>query len=244
VVWAIPLQYYGSPVCYILLLLLARVVAKYLRNGIRCCIFTHLYGSRELALLLLHWRYVAADHNPHQEVSNTQPTRHSILSALLFGVVFYIAGLPTFSLSDAHLRPVPGSETVRWLTLVATRRPSALHVVTIRNLSFALNLPAPTLKRNFRDEPLSIPRQNLLSLYLIHLFFTALFGLRMQKFLVHLVWCSGKHEDVAVLVGLCRLICPVHGVGGVGREVVYRPSLRFARWLEERVLEVLSLTKG
>jgi hypothetical protein len=103
-----------------------------------------------------------ADHNPHQEVSNTQPTRHSILCALLFGVAFYIAGLPTFSLSDAHLRPVPGSETVRWLTLVATRRPSALHVVTIRNLSFALNLLAPTLERNIRDELLSIPRQNLL----------------------------------------------------------------------------------
>jgi hypothetical protein len=45
----------------------------------------------------------------------------------------------------------------------------------------------------------------------------------MQKCLMHLVWCSGKRGDVAVLVGLCRLVCPVHGVGvcvgGVGREV-------------------------
>ena len=69
----------------------------------------------------------------------------------------------------------------------------------------------------------------------------------MQKFLMYLVWCSRKRGDVAVLVGLCRLVCPVHGVGvcvgGVGREVVDRPSLRFARWLEEKVLEVLSLTK-
>lgn len=65
------------------------------KNGIRCYIFTHLYGSRELALLLLHW---------------------SILWALLFGVAFYTAGLPTFFLSDAHLRPMPGFETIRWLT--------------------------------------------------------------------------------------------------------------------------------
>ncbi|PMD65014.1 uncharacterized protein K444DRAFT_211100 [Hyaloscypha bicolor E] len=86
------------------------------KNGIRCYIFTHLYGSRELALLLLHWRYVAGRLQPTPRVPNTQPTRHSILWALLFGVAFYTAGLPTFFLSDAHLRPMPGFETIRWLT--------------------------------------------------------------------------------------------------------------------------------
>ena len=40
---------------------------------------------------------------------------------------------------------------------------------------------------------------------------------------MHLVWCSGTREGVAVLVGLCHLVCPVHGVGvcigGTGREM-------------------------
>jgi hypothetical protein len=40
----------------------------------------------------------------------------------------------------------------------------------------------------------------------------------MQAFLMHLVWCSGTREGVAVLVGLCRLVVPVW-IGGAGREV-------------------------
>jgi hypothetical protein len=72
--------------------------------------------------ILLHWRYVAGRLQPTPRVSNTQPTGHSILWALLFGVAFYTAGLPTFFLSDAHLRPMPGFETIRWLTR------SSLHI--------------------------------------------------------------------------------------------------------------------
>jgi hypothetical protein len=73
------------------------------------------------------------------------------------------------------------------------------------------------------QHPAHKTQQNLLSLYLIHLYGTHLFGLRMQAFPMHLVWCSGTREGVAVLVGLCRLVVPVHDVGvwvgGAGREV-------------------------
>jgi hypothetical protein len=72
----------------IFLLLLARVVAKYLRMG-----FVAVFSL--ICTVLGSWHFscftggmLLAEHNPHQEVSNTQPTRHSIIWALLFGIAF------------------------------------------------------------------------------------------------------------------------------------------------------------
>jgi peptidoglycan/LPS O-acetylase OafA/YrhL len=148
VIWTIPLEFYGSFLCYILLLLLARVPAHYLRmcSVALISLLSMLLGSWHFSCFIAGM--LLADYNLHQESATSSPPgpKHNMLWTAVFALAFYTAGLPTFALSDANLKPMPGFEIIRSLT------PMWLH----------LDLSATALKKALRGELLSVPGQDLL----------------------------------------------------------------------------------
>lgn len=247
VIWTIPLEFYGSLLCYILLLLLARVPAHYLRICSVAAIST-------LSMLLGSWHFACfsagmllADYNLHREsaTSTSSPgPKHNMLWTAVSALAFYTAGLPTFALSDANFKPMPGFETIRSLTPMWLRlEDHARFMWSISGVCLLLSISQlPRLRALFETNFCQYLGKISFSLYLIHEFCIVLFGLKIQTFLIHLVgvethvktlpyWCL-----CGVWYGLFTLL--MFALAARVEKWVDMPSVKFARWLEEKCLKV------
>ncbi|KAN0108784.1 Acyltransferase 3 [Hyaloscypha variabilis] len=249
VVWTIPIEYYGSLLCFILLFLLAPVAANYLRMGFVAIIavICMLVGSWHFSCFLAGM--FIADYNLGQEGSNTQTTKYSLLWTLLFLVAFYVAGLPYFTYAGAPSMSMPGYETLRWLTpsfLYMDDQARFMWSLSGMSLLFSIS-QLPRLKTLFDTNFCQYLGKISFSLYLIHHFCIALFGLRMQEALLHLAGVQNHAETLpywlvcGVWYALFTLL--VFALAGQVTRWVDRLSVRFARWLEEKVLAALSLSR-
>ncbi|PMD43501.1 hypothetical protein L207DRAFT_423857 [Hyaloscypha variabilis F] len=252
-IWTIPLEYYGSLLCYILLLLLAQAPADLQRMAIVAIIlaFFMLLGSWHFSCFTVGMLIV--DFNLHQESTSTTkgPPKHGIHWVALFAAAFYVAGLPTFALGDAHLKPMPGFETVRWLT------PSWLHMEDHARFAWSLSGIAlllsisqlPRLKAVLETDFCQYLGKISFSLYLIHLFCLVLFGLKLQAFLMYLVGVEphdlvggGVYDDTLRYVLVCGVWYVLNtalafALAAQVERWVDRPSVRFAKWLDEKCLK-------
>jgi peptidoglycan/LPS O-acetylase OafA/YrhL len=130
VIWTIPLEFYGSLVCYLLLLVMARI-----------SLFGGNYSTRTAVLIVLalcsmylgSWNnfcflagMLIADFNLWQEekgasldlVCNNKVERHNSKDWIwwsMFAAAFYVAGLPTLMNDEARKNPMPGYEILRAL---------------------------------------------------------------------------------------------------------------------------------
>ena len=247
--WTIPIEFYGSLLCYFLLFLLAPVAATYMRMGFVAIVVV-------LCMLVGSWHFscfmagmLVADYNLGQQGSKTQTTKYSFLWILLFLVAFYIAGLPYFTYGGTPPMPMPGYETFRWLT------PSFLHMDdqarfmwSLSGMSLLLSISQlPRLKALFETNFCQYLGKISFSLYLIHHFCMGLFGSWMQEALLHLAGVQEHAETFPywLVCGVWYILFSllVFALAGQVARWVDRPSVRFARWLEEKVLAALSLTK-
>lgn len=243
VIWTIPLEFYGSFVCYILLLSLARVHSNRARMSV-------VAGFAILSMLAGCWHFscfaagmLIADYNLHQESLNKQQEKHEIFWTLLFGLAFYVAGLPTFALGDAESKPMPGFEMIRKLTPLWLRLDDhARFMWSLSGIAFLLSISQlPRLKAVFETRFCQYLGRISLSLYLAHEFCIVLFGLKIKTLLQQL---AGVEENARTL-----MYCMVCGVwyalftflmflvAAHGERWVDKPSVRFARWLEEKCLK-------
>lgn len=246
VIWTIPLEYYGSFVCYALLLLLARVPGSGVRMGLVAVfsVFCMCIGSWNL--FCFSTGIMIADLNLGQEEtdrnSSSKPARHGIIWGTVCAVAFYVAGFPTLSVGDANLKPMPGFEILRSLTPMSLNMEDHSRFWwSLSGVSLLLSISQlPRLKSLFETNFCQYIGRISFSLYLIHEFCIILFGLSLQKFLLHLAGLEEKANTFVYWI-LCVVwgvlfTLPVFALAAQVERWVDVPSVNFARWLEGRCL--------
>ncbi|KAL5326248.1 hypothetical protein ACEPPN_007386 [Leptodophora sp. 'Broadleaf-Isolate-01'] len=248
VIWTIPLEFYGSFICYFLLLLLARVPS----NGTRMCLVA-MFAA--LCMFLGAWNgfcfstgMLIADFNLAQDENGTiplfQPSRYALVWKIAFLVAFYIAGFPTLSYPEAHVLPMFGYETLR------SSIPMSLNMedhsrfwwsISGVTLLFCIS-QLPQFKSFFEANICQYLGKIAFSLYLVHQFCVMLFGFMMQRFILGLFGLvqnqGGFFYWVACGIWYVPFTGLVFGIAAQVERLVDAPSVRFAKWLEEKCLKM------
>ena len=254
VIWTIPLEFYGSLVCYALLFLLALVPGNKIR-------MVFVAGFAVISMMLGSWNLscfssgmLIADFNLSQDshhsiLSLPKPPRHQKLWLAIFTAAFYVAGFPSLGYgSTAASKPMPGFETLFALTPTSPNlEEPARFMWSLSGAGLLLSISqVPKLKKVFETDFCQYIGRISFSLYLVHEFCLVLFGLAFQAFLLRIAGLKedGAEGSVAANGGL--MYCTVCGVWflwftvaafAIAAQVekwVDVPSVRFARWLEEK----------
>lgn len=247
VVWTIPLEFYGSFVCYILLLGFVLVPNKKFRMGLVATLSTlgMMMGSWNIFCFLAGmW---IADFNLGQEekgsISSTMPRTKGIMWSLTFTLSFYIAGMPALSAYHADEKPMPGFEILRALI------PPGLYLEdpsrfwwSVSGVALLLSISQlPRLKAMFETTFCQYLGKISFSLYLIHVFCVVLFGLSLQRVLLH---ATGVDPNAGTI--LYWLVCAfwfliftiiIFAIAAQVERWIDVPSVKFAKWLETKCLK-------
>jgi peptidoglycan/LPS O-acetylase OafA/YrhL len=249
VVWTIPLEFYGSFVCYTLLFILARIPSNGGRMGFVAvfAVFCMCIGSWNL--VCFSTGILIADMNLGQEESDTIPasrlSKRGIIWITVFATAFYMAGFPTLSVGDAKLKPMPGFETLRTLTPMSLNMEDHSRFWwSISGVSLLLSISQlPRLKSVFETNFCQYIGKISFSLYLIHEFCIILFGLTIQTFLLRLAGLEPKANTflywLICVVWSVLFTLPVFALAAQVEKWVDVPSVNFARWLEGKCLRRL-----
>ena len=251
VVWTLPLEYYGSLMCYLFLFIFVRIERAWLRMGLLTFFsgFCLLIGSWNLFCFLAGM--LIADFNLSQEENDTKPSiRHGVIWTTVFATAFYVAGLPSLLSPIARTLPMPGFETLHSLT------PMNLHMEdpsrfwwSISGVSMLLAISQlPRLKRLFESNFCQYLGKIAFSLYLIHEFCLVLFGLSLQEFMMRLTGMKPTAGTfgywLLCVVWYVLFSVPVFALAAQVERWVDAPSVRFARWLEGKCLKLYKRLKG
>ncbi|TVY86297.1 hypothetical protein LAWI1_G007048 [Lachnellula willkommii] len=194
VVWTLPLEYYGSLLCYMFLFVFVRIEKVWLRMGL----LTFFSGS---FLLIGSWNLfcflagmLIADFHLIQEENDQKPSiQHGVIWTTLFAIAFYVAGLPSLGSPIARMQPMPGFEILHALTPMNLSMED--HSRFWWSISGVLMLLAisqlPRLKKLFETNFCQYMGKIAFSLYLIHEFCLVLFGLSLQSFMMRLEPTAG-----------------------------------------------------
>ncbi|TVY81598.1 hypothetical protein LSUE1_G003562 [Lachnellula suecica] len=242
VVWTIPLEFYGSFMCYILLLVLVRIPGNRMRMS--------LVAATSVCFMLLgSWNMfcfsagmLLADFNLGQDEKDTVTSpRASIIWSIIFAASFYVAGFPTLMMGEM---PMPGFEFLLHLT------PTSLHLEdrarflwSISGVLLLLSISQlPRLKAIFETNFSQYLGKIAFSLYLVHEFCIQLFGLGIQGILFKLTGLEPRANTLmywlVCVVWYLLFTLPVFAVAAQVERWVDAPSVRFARWLEGKCLKV------
>lgn len=248
VVWTMPLEFYGSFVCYFLLLALVRVQS----NNMRMC----LLGMLSVVFMLLSsWNMfcfssgmLIADFNLSQDLigpkgpGSTIPRIKTLFWSILFSISFYVAGFPPLSVPEAFTRPKPGYTLLYNLIpgFLTFEDPGRFWWSTSGVLLLLSISQLPVLKRVFETNVCQYLGKISFSLYLIHTYCVLVFGLSIQH---GLMWITGVQEHAGTVGywSLCVIwyaifTTVVFGLAAVFERAIDQPSVRFARWLEVKTL--------
>ncbi|KUJ11633.1 uncharacterized protein LY89DRAFT_228558 [Mollisia scopiformis] len=248
VVWTIPLEFYGSFVCYILLLILVWIPNDGARMGLVALLSISSMSMGSWNIFCFLSGMLIADFNLSQEengtVSSTMPRIRGIAWTAVFATAFYVAGFPTLMVGEAHLKPMPGFEILRSLT------PTALYMQdhsrfwwSISGVALLLSISQlPRLRSIFETYFCQYLGKISFSLYLVHLFSLVLFGLKFQEFLMRVAGLQ-PHANTLLYWAVCGVwyfvfTLLVFAVAGQVERWVDVPSVRFAKWLEAKCLSM------
>jgi peptidoglycan/LPS O-acetylase OafA/YrhL len=251
VMWTIPLEFYGSLVCYALLLLLARVPGNGLRMGLVAIFAVYSMAIGSWNLFCFSAGMLIADLNLGQEEKDTilalsKPVKHGKIWMAVFAIAFYVAGFPTLGYGDgdAEYKPMPGFETLRALTPMSLDMEDRSRFLwSLSGVALLLSISqVPRLKKVFETNFCQYLGKISFSLYLVHEFCFVLFGVNFQTFLLRVA-----HQESRTNTLLYWLVCGVWFVSFTGaafaiaahvQKWVDVPSVKFARWLEGKCLKL------
>ncbi|KAL2128734.1 hypothetical protein VTI74DRAFT_8712 [Chaetomium olivicolor] len=250
VIWTIPVEFYGSMVCYILLFTLARVSSNRVRMGLVAvlCLLSMALGCWNLFCFTAGM--LVADFNLGQEEDNTTGVsapplpKRPRLWTFAFAISFYIAGFPTLVYEEGRTKPMPGFEILRALIPAGLDMEdrarfwwSVAGVVLLLSIS-----QLPRLKAVFETHPCQYLAKISFSLYLVHEFCIVLFGLRLQGFLMRMAGVEPQNKGpgywIVCLIWFALFTVPVFALAAQVERWVDVPSVKFAKWLEERCLKM------
>ena len=244
VVWTIPLEFYGSFVCYILLFLFARIPRNGVRMGSLAVFSCFCMGIGSWNMSCFSAGMLIADFNLSQEENDTIVSpKLRIIWTSVFATAFYIAGFPTLVFAEAKLNPMPGFETLRSLI------PTSLNMEdhsrfwwSISGVSLLLSISQVSrLKSLFETYFCQHLGKISFSLYLVHEFCITLFGLSLKALLIRFVGLDPNARTLVywVVCGIWFVLftVPVFALAAQVERWVDVPSVRFARWLEGKCLK-------
>lgn len=250
VIWTIPLEFYGSFLCYILLLLIMRVPKNGVRMGLIAVVSV-------LCMLLGSWNFscftagmLIADFNLGQDeaVRNStstspHPSGYDKIWIAIFAIAFYIAGLPTLGTANAKINPMPGFEILRTLTPLSLNMDDHSRFWwSISGVSMLVSISqVPRLKRIFDTNPCQYLAKISFSLYLVHEFCIVLFGLSIQALMLRLAGLQPRDGSLLYwflcVIWFLLFTLPVFALAAQVEKWVDVPSVKFAKWLEGKCLK-------
>ncbi|KAK3303860.1 acyltransferase family-domain-containing protein [Chaetomium strumarium] len=250
VIWTIPVEFYGSMVCYILLSLLARVSSTGPRMGFIAvfCVLSMAFGYWNIFCFTAGM--FVADINLGQEEDDTviktgrPPPRRTLLWSSAFAISFYLAGFPTLVYKEGRMKPMPGFETLRALIPAGLdMEDPARFWWSVAGAVLLLSVSQlPRLRAVFDTYLCQYIAKISFSLYLVHEFCIVLFGLRLQGFLLRVAGVDSQHKGVGYwiicLVWFALFTMPVFALAAQVERWIDVPSVKFAKWLEERCLRM------
>jgi peptidoglycan/LPS O-acetylase OafA/YrhL len=244
VIWTIPIEFYGSFVCYILLLMLVRVPSNGARMGLVGVFSASSMVMGSWNIFCFSAGMLIADINLGQDENGPRPLRYPIIWTTIFAIAFYIAGFPTLVYPEARLNPMPGFETLRSLIPMSLNMEDHSRFWwSISGVSILLSISQlPRLKSVFETNFCQYLGKISFSLYLVHEFCAVLFGLSMQQLMLRLAGLEPKAGTFFYWV-VCGIWCilftlPVFAVAAQVERWVDGPSVKFARWLERKCLKM------
>ncbi|KAK4098437.1 hypothetical protein N658DRAFT_223052 [Parathielavia hyrcaniae] len=290
VIWTIPVEFYGSMVCYLLLFTFARVsrpaprmtsvavlslLSMALGSWNICCftagmLLADFNLGQELAddPAIIAYRTTPSPSSSTATTTTTTSRKRSrnrpLLWTTTFLLSFYILGFPTLVYPDARTNPMPGFETLRALIpsssfsssssaagsgvdIGATEDPARFWWSVAAAALLLSVSQVPRLRAVFESGLCQYLAKISFSLYLVHEFCLVLFGLRLQAWLLGAAGADSERErgnDKRVVYwGMCVVwfvvfTVPVFALAAQVERWVDMPSVRLAKWLEERCLRV------
>ena len=247
VVWTIPLEFYGSFVCYTLLFMLVGIPSNSVRMGLVAVFSSSCMGMGSWNMFCFSAGMLIADFNLSQEeygaIPSPRPSTHGMVWTAVLAMAFYVAGFPTLAVVEAKLNPMPGFEALRLLT------PRSLNMEdhsrfwwSISGVAILLSISQlPRLKNLFETNFCQYLGKISFSLYLVHEFCIVLFGLSLQALLINLAGLE-PHANTFMYWLTCGIwyllfTVSVFALAAQVERWVDVPSVRFARWLEGKCLE-------
>ncbi|RDW62119.1 hypothetical protein BP6252_11552 [Coleophoma cylindrospora] len=248
VIWTIPIEFYGSLVCYLLLFVLARVRNSGIRMGLVALFSGFCMALGSWNLFCFSAGMLIADLNLGQEgsdkITSIQLSRRNIIWSLVFAMAFYVAGFPALIVPEAKLNPMPGFETLRTLIPMSlSMEDHSRFWWSLSGVALLLSISQLTqLKGMFESNICQYLGKISFSLYLVHEFCIVLFGLSIQRLLLHLLNIE-PHANTVLYWVLCGtwytlFTVVVFAIAARVEKWVDAPSVRVARWLEGKCSRV------
>jgi peptidoglycan/LPS O-acetylase OafA/YrhL len=251
VIWTIPVEFYGSIVCYILLLILARwAPSTSVRMGfiaLFSCVAMAL-GSWNISLfsagMLVADLNLGDEEREKEAAGEPYPASRRLLWTGVFLAAFYVAGFPTLVYPEGKTNPMPGFETIRALIPMnlLNMEDHARFPWSIGGVAMLVSISkVPRLKTIFETDFCQYLAKISFSLYLVHMFCLVLFGLTLQGFLLglaHIEERSGLLYWCVCYVWFGMFTIPVFALAAQVEKWVDNPSVSFAKWLEGKCLNV------
>jgi peptidoglycan/LPS O-acetylase OafA/YrhL len=263
VIWTIPVEFYGSMVCYLLLFTLAGVqrTTPRMASVAVLCLLSMASGSWNIACFTAGM--LIADFNLGQDddsttlitttklnttTSPTNTTKRPLLWTTILLISFYILGFPTLVFPSARTSPMPGFETLRALipaSISHNMEDPARFWWSVAGIALLLSISQlPRLKAVFETYLCQYLAKISFALYLVHEFCLVLFGLRLQGALMAFARLDQDQQSTEKGVGYWVVCCvwfvvftvPVFALAAQVERWVDVPSVRFAKGLEERCL--------
>ncbi|KAG9234694.1 acyltransferase family-domain-containing protein [Amylocarpus encephaloides] len=245
VVWTIPLEFYGSMVCYTLLVTLAWVPSSAVRMTLVAMYSVSCMMMGSWNLFCFSAGILLADFHLGQEDSGANPSpRHSKPYMALFAAGFYAAGFPSLGKLEARSNPMPGFETLYSLTPNFGMDDPSRFWWSLSGVSLLLSISQlPRLKRVFESNLCQYLGKISFALYLVHEFCIILFGLTMQSIIMRILGVvpgsGGLTYWIVCLIWFSVFSFLAFGIAGQVQRWVDEPSVKFAKWLEQRCLKIL-----
>lgn len=256
VVWTIPLEFWGSMMCYILLLILTQIPVPGIRMGLLgvCAVGFMSLGSWNMfcfasGVLIADLNLGQMEDEPLSPLSLSRPVSKLQVRNLkpLWIVIlvagFYVAGFPTLSYHEEWERSMLGFETLRSLIPVSVDfEDHARFWWSISGVGMLLSISQlSTMKRFFSRPILQYLGKISFSLYLVHEFCVELFGLKLQIFMQDFVGVEPKSGTIGYWllapVWVVAFSCCVFPIAAMVERWIDVPSVKFAKWFEERSLK-------
>lgn len=246
VVWTIPVEFYGSIVCYTLLFILSWVPKNGMRMGLVAIFSCISMAVGSWNIFCFSAGMLLADFNLSQEENTGRLPRRGkrLIWIVVFAVSFYVAGFPTLVYAEAKLNPMPGFEILRLLIPMSLNMDDHSRFWwSISGVLLLLSISQlPPLKAIFESYLCQYLGKISFSLYLIHEFCLVLFGLSLQALLMRIAYLE-PHERNFVYWLVCGIwfilfTLPVFALSAQVERWVDVPSVKFAKWLETKCLNI------
>ncbi len=246
VVWTIPLEYYGSLVCYLLLLVFTTIRKDWIRMFSVAILSLIGFTLGFWSLFCFLAGMLIADFNPQglHDADSLAPSRgwKTYIWWLVFTISFYIAGFPSLMNETLRDQPSYGFSTLRTLTPPLAMEDQARFWWSLSSIFMLFSISQlASLKTIFESSFCQYLGKLAFSVYLLHAISLQIFGIRFQKWLLSVTGLEVGDGTLVYWLAAILWYVPFSVVvflwAAWFEKWVDAGSVKFAKWLEGKCRE-------